>query len=202
MQNEELRESQIKLEDLSSRYCDLYNFSPVGIFTLDDDGLILDVNIAGATLLGVERKRLYNRAFIRCIDPKHRRRFHLHCQKVIKSGLKQIVELRLIRDHEPLYVHLETLGILNIQEEIHQFRITAIDITENKKITKELEYASKYNRSLIEASLDPLVTIGSDGRITDVNHSTETVTGYTRNELIGTDFSNYFTNPKQATKRL
>jgi spore coat protein CotF len=58
--------------------------------------------------------------------------------------------------------------------------------------------ASAYNRSLIETSLDPLVTIAPDGRITDVNKSTETVTGYTREQLIGTDFSDYFTEPAKA----
>ena len=64
--------------------------------------------------------------------------------------------------------------------------------------TAELKLASIYNRSLIEASLDPLVTIGSDGTITDVNYATENVTGYNRNELIGTDFSDYFTEPGKA----
>jgi PAS domain S-box-containing protein len=62
----------------------------------------------------------------------------------------------------------------------------------------ELAKASNYNRGLIEASIDPLVTIGPDGKITDVNSSTEAVTGRTREELIGTDFANYFTDPKQA----
>lgn len=57
---------------------------------------------------------------------------------------------------------------------------------------------SAYTRSLIEASLDPLVTIGPDGRITDVNAATEKVTGYTREKLIGTDFSDYFTDPDKA----
>ena len=52
--------------------------------------------------------------------------------------------------------------------------------------------ASAYNRSLIEANLDPLVTIGFDGRIIDVNSATETVTGHSRDELIGTDFSALF----------
>jgi len=55
-----------------------------------------------------------------------------------------------------------------------------------------------YNRSLIEASLDPLVTIGYDGKITDVNEATEQVTGYSRNDLIGTDFLDYFTEPDKA----
>ena len=57
---------------------------------------------------------------------------------------------------------------------------------------------SRYNRTLIEASLDPLVTIGLDGTITDVNEATVKITGYTRKELIGTDFSDYFTAPESA----
>ena len=63
---------------------------------------------------------------------------------------------------------------------------------------KAARLASAYNRSLIEASLDPLVTIGPDGKITDVNAATETVTGHTRAELIGTDFSDYFIEPEKA----
>jgi len=53
-------------------------------------------------------------------------------------------------------------------------------------------------RSLIEASLDPLVTIGPDGKIMDVNKATEMATGVSRDRLIGTDFSAYFTEPEKA----
>ena len=64
----------------------------------------------------------------------------------------------------------------------------------------ELEYkrAFMYARSLIEASLDPLVTISPEGKIMDVNESTEFVTGRSRKELIGSNFSNYFTEPEKA----
>lgn len=72
------------------------------------------------------------------------------------------------------------------------------DISERKKMEEELEFAGKYNRNLIETSLDPLVTIGPDGKITDVNGATEAVTGHARDELIGTDFSDYFTEPEKA----
>ena len=58
--------------------------------------------------------------------------------------------------------------------------------------------ASAYNRRLLEASLDPLVTIGPDGKITDVNEATEAATGYPRAELVGKDFADYFTNPQEA----
>ena len=75
-----------------------------------------------------------------------------------------------------------------------------IDITKRKKMEEALRFSNVYNRSLIEASLDPLVTIGYDGKITDVNEATEQVTGYSRSELISTDFTNYFTDPVKAKK--
>lgn len=64
--------------------------------------------------------------------------------------------------------------------------------------TEELRRASLYARSLIEASLDPLVTISLTGEITDVNQATEQATGIPRSELIGSDFSGYFTEPEKA----
>ncbi len=58
--------------------------------------------------------------------------------------------------------------------------------------------ASAYNRSLIEASLDAMVAIGPDGKITDVNAAAEAMTGRARTELIGTEFADYFTEPERA----
>jgi len=67
----------------------------------------------------------------------------------------------------------------------------ARDVTAQKQ-------ASQYARSLIEASVDPLVTISPEGKITDVNQATIDVTGAPRDKLIGTDFSDYFTEPEKA----
>ncbi len=63
---------------------------------------------------------------------------------------------------------------------------------------EELRSSSRYARNLIEASLDPLVTINAEGIITDVNTATEEATGCSRDELIGSDFSDYFTEPDKA----
>jgi PAS domain S-box-containing protein len=73
-----------------------------------------------------------------------------------------------------------------------------IDITERKRAEKQIRDASLYARSLLEASLDPLVTINAEGKITDVNQATELATGYSRDELIGSDFSDYFTDAEKA----
>lgn len=67
----------------------------------------------------------------------------------------------------------------------------------NRDIT-DLKESASYSRSLIEASLDPLVTISGEGKIMDVNQATTRATGVERLALIGTDFSNYFTEPSRA----
>ena len=72
------------------------------------------------------------------------------------------------------------------------------DVTERKRAAELQRTASEYARSLIEASPDPLVTISPEGKITDANQATELVTGISRQLLIGTDFSDYFTEPEQA----
>ena len=77
---------------------------------------------------------------------------------------------------------------------------TTRDITYRKQAEEQLRAASLYARSLIEASLDPLVTINAAGKITDANKATEEVTGYARNKLIGRDFSDYFTEPEVARR--
>ena len=62
----------------------------------------------------------------------------------------------------------------------------------------ELHRVNVYNRSLLETSLDPLVTISPEGKVTDVNAATEAVTGCSRDELIGTEFADYFADPTKA----
>ena len=76
---------------------------------------------------------------------------------------------------------------------LHQ--MTEVTLKESEEI---LRNAYHYTRSLIEASLDPLVTINAEGKISDVNLATEKATGFPRNSLIGTDFSDYFTEPEKA----
>jgi PAS domain S-box-containing protein len=73
-----------------------------------------------------------------------------------------------------------------------------IDITERKRAEASLHAASRYARGLLEASLDPMVTISPEGKITDVNEATIKATGVTREQLIGTEFSSCFTEPDKA----
>jgi len=91
-----------------------------------------------------------------------------------------------------------SFGVVHGQPRAVRFIGTVRDVTESRR-AEALRLAGAYNRSLIEASLDPLVTIGPDGKITDVNRATESVTGLARESLLGSDFSRYFTEPEKAS---
>jgi PAS domain S-box-containing protein len=87
------------------------------------------------------------------------------------------------------------------QDDVHFLQAVANILSsaiERKRAQEALRAASLYARSLIEASLDPFVTISADGKVMDVNKATELVTGVSREHLIGSDFSDYFTEPDKA----
>jgi diguanylate cyclase (GGDEF)-like protein/PAS domain S-box-containing protein len=86
----------------------------------------------------------------------------------------------------------DIIGVLGVYE----------DITERKRLKEIMRDAQQYARSLIEASRDPLIMIDREGKITDVNTATEKVTGVPRDDLIGSDFVSYLTDPEQGRKSL
>jgi PAS domain S-box-containing protein len=82
---------------------------------------------------------------------------------------------------------------LNEKGEVYQYVAIRTDITAKKLL-------SQYSLSLIEASRDPLVAISPEGKITDMNEATVNVTGVSREKLKGSDFKDYFTDPKKASE--
>ena len=98
------------------------------------------------------------------------------------------------KDGNEVIVQSSWLATFDKQGELTEILESNVDIGERKQAEERVRAASLYSRSLIEASLDPLVTISADGKITDVNKSTEEVTGCSREQLIGSDFSDYFTD--------
>lgn len=97
------------------------------------------------------------------------------------------------------------IGVCALFEDITDYRQARIELNEARALAarraaadEELRRGARYARRLIEVSLDPLVTISPEGKITDVNQATERATGRSREELVGTDFCDYFTEPEQA----
>jgi len=113
------------------------------------------------------------------------------CGRVAQTG--EPVEFEIDFMPSGLWLHVSAC-----RPEPGHFVSVFSDITERKEAERQVRTALLRARSLLEASLDPLVTISPDGKITDVNEATEQVTGVPRERLIGTDFSGYFTQPDSA----
>jgi len=105
---------------------------------------------------------------------------------------------RLRQDGTRFWANVVMTALRDKMGVIRGFSNVTRELTERNQTAEALKKASAYTRSLIEASLDPLVTISPEGKITDVNDATEKVTGRTRQQLVGTDFSSYFTSPEKA----
>lgn len=114
-------------------------------------------------------------------------------------GIEDIYELTYIRKDGCRFPAIVSVTALrDAQETIIGYLLIGTDNSARQEADDKLWQASQYARSLLEASLDPLVTINVYGKITDVNEASIKATGVARDKLIGTDFSNYFTDPEEA----
>ena len=108
MQNEELSRAQAELEASRTRYFDLYDLAPVGYFTLSEQGLILEANLAGAGLLGVGRSDLVKQPLTRFILPEDQDTYYRHRKQLFETGSPQVYDLRMLRmDAAPFWARLE-----------------------------------------------------------------------------------------------
>ncbi|MFZ5427699.1 MAG: PAS domain S-box protein, partial [Thermodesulfobacteriota bacterium] len=96
MQNEELSKSRDELERSRDKYQQLYDFAPIGYFTMDEKGLLLEVNLAGARMLGVERNYLARKPFMTYLAPESQGEFYRHRTAVFHGAAHQTCELTLV----------------------------------------------------------------------------------------------------------
>jgi len=145
MQNEDLRSTHLELEESRSKYFSLFDLAPVGYFTLDEKGLIQEVNLTGAELLGVDRRSLIKRKFSHFITRDSQDVFYLHYKEALRTKKKQTCELRLRRkDGSEFYVELLSISCQDPEGSFCDLRIAVTDMTEREKAKqKMLEYQSQ-----------------------------------------------------------
>ena len=109
MQNEELRQAQEKLVVSQTRYFDLYDLAPVGYCTVSETGLILEVNLTAATLLGATRGALIKNRISQFIHKEDQDIFYRRRKQLLESGQQQSYDLRMLkRDGSQFWAHLES----------------------------------------------------------------------------------------------
>jgi len=162
MQNAELRQARDKEEKDLETYTDLYDYAPVGYFTLDRDGTIRSANLTGASLLGIERASLPGQSFERFVSAADRPAFTTFLDKVFSSRDKQECEVQLLNNGNlPLTVQLEAMADASGQE----CRSAVIDISERKR----MESRTAHLASFPQLNPNPVLEVNISGRITFFN---------------------------------
>jgi len=181
----------ITLQKQASQYArSLIEASVDPLVTISPEGKITDVNEATIKVTGAPREKLIGADFANYFtEPEKAREGY---QRVFSQGFVTDYPLTIRHTDGRLTDVLYNASVYkDARGNVLGVFAAARDITAQKQ-------ASQYARSLIEASVDPLVTISPQGKITDVNEATMKVTGAPREKLIGADFANYFTEPEKA----
>jgi len=135
MQNEELIRSQNETDAFLEKYLDIYDFSPIGYFTLNHDGIIMQVNLTGASILGVERSRLIGRKFQLYISAECFPTFNTFFSKTYRGEKIESCEVKLPNGGTPHFVQLDARLSGNKEE----CNLAMFDITDRKRAEAALE---------------------------------------------------------------
>lgn len=144
MQNEELHRIQQELEEARDQYSDLYNFAPVGYFTLSDKGNTLEANLTGANMLGVERELVIGKPFYKFINRDDQDAFYHLRRKLAGTKIEQTCELRIVNnDGSQFYAQMICIPVLGKNKNLEWIRASVTDITKRKQAEEELQKAYK-----------------------------------------------------------
>ncbi|MCX9158503.1 PAS domain S-box protein [Niveibacterium sp. 24ML] len=164
MQNEALRESRIALEESIGRYIDFYELSPAGCATLSDAGLILEINLTGAGLLGLGRQKLLRRRFSRFVAPEYADQWYRHMLAVLAREGKQAVELALLRNGGTRF-HVQVDCVRVIKDgRAPVIRLALTDISERKRVESVLQEQEEFFRMIAENVSDYIAVLDCEGR--------------------------------------
>jgi two-component system, cell cycle sensor histidine kinase and response regulator CckA len=178
MQNEELQQMRARAGALTARYCDLYDFAPTGYLTLDREGAIRQVNLAGARLLGIERSQLVNRRLGLFVAEGDRRAFSDFLERVFASEAKESCEVTLPQaGQHPLYVRIEGTRSANGQECL----AVLVDLTERKTAEERIRAQAR----LLDLAQDAIAVLDMNGGVQYWNKGCERLTGWTAAEAAG-----------------
>jgi PAS domain S-box-containing protein len=146
MQNDQLLQAQEQLQTSYNKYLDLYDFAPVGYFTITQRGKIVEANLTLVNLLGINRNNLIGQQFTHFIDKDSQDAFYLYCQQMSVDSTTETTqhpncELQLVNqaNNQLFYARLEGRRVLDRQDNLNYIHTAVIDITERKQAETALE---------------------------------------------------------------
>jgi len=182
MQSDELRQSRYGFEAAAARYSDLFDFAPVGYVTLDHDGTVVEVNLAAARLLGIERGRLSGQRFAKFVTEADRQAFNDCIGAARAAQVQQACEVLLAANGMPRAVRVEATRA----DDGAACRVVLHDVSTRRQHEAELRLLETGVAQLNDIVLVTDTSLTPSGpRIVFANAACERITGYSRAELIG-----------------
>ncbi|MHB8972989.1 MAG: PAS domain-containing sensor histidine kinase [Pirellulaceae bacterium] len=129
-QNQELATAHVDAQELSEKYGDLFDFAPIGYFVWDALGHILEINLAGATLLGLDRSAALNKRFGQFVVPEDRVAFFEFCQRAVEADAKQRCEIKLLIADKAIHLLIVGSAVQDRRGKGGHCRAAALDITD------------------------------------------------------------------------
>lgn len=163
-QNRQVKELQQALELARDRYMDLYDFAPIAYLTLDGSGIIVEINLPGAMLLGTKRERLVGTPLRLFVLNEDRRKFLDHMQRCRRQPGAVRTELRLKRRQgSPIPIQLASQRPGSFSETRPTYHTTVTDLTGSRRTQQERDklLARERNASDQSAERDRFVAMVS-----------------------------------------
>ena len=157
MQNEELRRTQVELEAARSRYFDLYDLAPVGYCSVDESGLVVQANLAIATLLGVARGALAKQPISGFIATADQDIYYLCRKRLISTGAAQACELRMTKSDGNLVWIQMAATIVYDADGAYAIRMVLTDVSERELMASALQEREERYRTMVEWSPEAII---------------------------------------------
>lgn len=186
IQNLELRQTHQDLESSRNNYIHLFNFAPTPYFTFNEEGLILEVNLKGAQLLGRDQEYLKRKPFIFYVTPDHHTTFYSHCLDVLRASHSQTCELDIVTSNKEHHqVRLESIAFHDKGAQKINIRTSIMDISEFKRAERLLEKSRTFMLNFIDHIPDPVFVKNQENRLIMVNKALCHLMGYSRDRILG-----------------
>ena len=187
LQNEELKRSKAEAEYYLEKHTALYDFAPVGYFTLSAEGLITQANITGAGLVGIERTKLIGQSFLRLVSPVLQPSFQDFLQQVFAGPSKRSADFELVTgsiEQPPCQVNIKAKRLPNGQD----CQVVVVNITERKRAETALVHSKALLSTLIAQAPLGIFVIGASFCLQQINPAALPVFR-AAHPLIGRDFA-------------